>query len=78
MFETELQRMSQLASLIVVVLGLWVVVTPWFWGSGGAGLFGGESVLINWLFWSNTVAGLVIAGIAAHTTLQIENEIKAG
>jgi hypothetical protein len=78
MFETELQRMSQLASLVVVVLGLWVVVTPWFWGTGGAGFFGGERVVINWLFWSNTVAGLVIAGIAARTTLQIEKEIHAG
>lgn len=77
MFETELQRMSQLASLIVVLVGLWVVVTPWFWG-GGAGFFGGESILINWLFWSNTVAGLVVAGIAAYTTLQIEREIHAG
>lgn len=77
MFETELQRISQLASLTVIVIGLWVVITPWFWG-GGAGLFGEERYLINWLFWSNTVAGLVIAGLAAYTTLQIEREIHTG
>lgn len=76
MFETELQRMSQLASLVIGLVGLWVVVTPWFWG-GGAGFFGGGGIAIDWLFWSNTVAGLVIAGIAARTTLQIEKEIKS-
>jgi hypothetical protein len=75
MFETELQRVGQLASLVVVLLGLWVVVTPWFWG-GGAGFFGGDSSAINWLFWSNTIAGLAIAGLSVYTTLQIQREIR--
>jgi hypothetical protein len=78
MLETELQRVGQLASLVVVLLGLWVVVTPWFWGgSNCAGFFGGSSVLINWLFWSNTVTGIMITGLSVYTTLQIQRDIQA-
>lgn len=75
MLETEFQRMSQLASVALVLIGGWVVVTPWFWG-GGAGFFGGSSGVINWLFWSNTVAGLVIVGLSGYTAIQIQREIR--
>jgi hypothetical protein len=77
MFETELQRVGQLISWVIVLLGLWVMVTPWFWG-GGAGFFGGDRIAINWLFWSNTIAGLVIAGLSVYTSLQIQQEIRTG
>ncbi len=48
------------AAWLAALLGLWVLVTPFFWGSGGGG--GG----FNWLFWSNVVSGIIIAIVAAY------------
>jgi hypothetical protein len=39
---------------VAVILGLWVIVTPFFLGGGSANAF-------NWLLWSNIVSGLLIA-----------------
>lgn len=49
------------AAWLAALLGLWVLVTPFFWGSSGGG--GGG---FNWLFWSNVVSGIIIAVVAAY------------
>ena len=51
---------SQWAAWIAAVVGLWVLVTPFFLGGGGGG---GAT---NWLFWSNVVSGIVIAVLAGY------------
>lgn len=67
--ETETQTSTRsagdvsAAGWLLALLGLWVLVTPFFWGpQNAAGFwdFGG-----NWLYWSNIVTGIVIAGVAA-------------
>jgi hypothetical protein len=42
---------------VVVILGLWVIVTPFFFGGSSGSSF-------NWLLWSNLVSGLLIAILA--------------
>lgn len=42
---------------VVVILGLWVIVTPFFLGGSSGNSF-------NWLLWSNIVSGLLIAILA--------------
>lgn len=42
---------------VVVILGLWVIVTPFFLGGGSTDSF-------DWLLWSNIVSGMLIAILA--------------
>lgn len=42
---------------ITVVLGLWVIVSPFIWGDNSA-------TSVNWLLWSNIVSGMLIAILA--------------
>lgn len=41
---------------VVVLLGLWVIITPFFLGGSDNGF--------NWLLWSNIVSGLLVAILA--------------
>ena len=43
---------------LAALVGLWVLVTPFFLGGGNAGF--------DWLFWSNVVSGVVIAVLAGY------------
>lgn len=52
------------ASVLLVLLGLWVLVTPFFWGPQNAAGFWDFNG--NWLYWSNIVTGIVIAAIAGY------------
>lgn len=48
-----------------ILLGLWILVTPFFLAPEAAGLFDfGET---TWLAWSNIGTGLLIAALAAYT-----------
>ena len=52
------------AMWVVAVLGLWVLVTPFFWGQLNASGFWNFSG--GWLYWSNIVTGIVITALAAY------------
>ena len=55
---------GSVAMWVVAPLGLWVLITPFFWGGPNAGGFlnlGG-----GWLYWSNIVTGVVIAALGAY------------
>lgn len=63
---------SQWAGGLAAAVGLWVLITPFFWGGdGGAGT-------INWLFWSNVVSGIVIAGLAGYAASQSSSKQADG
>jgi hypothetical protein len=51
---------------IVVLLGIWILITPFFWGTAtGTGAWGGGGA---WLYWSNIISGIVIAILAGYST----------
>ena len=54
------------AGWLAALIGLWVVVTPLFWGAtgGGGGWWGGGGA---WLYWSNITSGIVIAILAGYS-----------
>ncbi|MFB6129931.1 MAG: hypothetical protein ABEJ28_03810 [Salinigranum sp.] len=66
--DANVERSADVLEWLVVVLGLWVLVTPFFLGPAtNAPVWTTGS---NWLFWSNVVVGIAIAvlgAIAAYT-----------
>jgi hypothetical protein len=53
----------------VAVLGLWVLITPFFLGgvtapetTASSGIFAGSA----WLLWSNVVSGIIITALGAY------------
>lgn len=52
------------AGWIASLFGLWVLVTPFFWGGVGAGAWWGGGA---WLFWSNVFTGFAIAFLVGQT-----------
>lgn len=59
------------AAWITALLGVWVLITPFFLGDPNAGGwwdFGG-----NWLYWSNIVTGILIAATAAYAGYAASN-----
>ena len=55
---------ESMAVWIVALLGLWVLVTPFFLGpTTGQGWWDFSG---NWLYWSNIVTGAVIAAVAGY------------
>ncbi len=58
------------AGWLAALIGLWVLITPWFWGAptAGGGLWGG-----GWLFWSNIISGIVIAILAGYAATTIQS-----
>lgn len=54
------------AGWITVLVGIWVLITPFFWGAtGGAGAWGGGG---TWLYWSNVISGIVVAILAGYSS----------
>lgn len=52
LIRSESTDIGEWSGWIAAVVGLWILITPFFWGSGGAGG-------VNWLFWSNSVSSIV-------------------
>lgn len=49
---------------IAALVGLWVLISPFFWGATtGSGAWGGGGA---WLYWSNIISGIVIAILAGY------------
>ena len=66
--DSDAERAAGTMDLVLVALGLWVLITPFFLGPGvDSGVWGLGG---SWLFWSNVVAGIAIAtlaGLAAYS-----------
>jgi hypothetical protein len=55
------------ASWLAALVGIWVLITPFFWGlavGGGINWWAAQGV---WLYWSNIIAGIVVAILAGYT-----------
>lgn len=54
------------AGWIAALVGIWVLITPFFWGVSGSagGWWGGGGA---WLYWSNVVSGIIVAILAGYT-----------
>lgn len=62
------------AGWLAALGGLWVLITPFFWGAtvgGGINWWAAQGL---WLYWSNIVSGIAIAGLAGYSALQITSE----
>jgi hypothetical protein len=56
---------NQAAGWIAALVGIWVLITPFFWGTAtGSGAWGGGGA---WLYWSNVISGIVIAILAGYS-----------
>jgi hypothetical protein len=56
------------AGSLAALVGIWVLITPFFWGAmSGPGLawWGGGGA---WLYWSNVISGIVVAILAGYST----------
>lgn len=58
-----MSKTGRWAGWLAAIVGLWVLVTAFIWGSGGPGN-------PTTLFWSNVAAGLVIAILASYAGAQ--------
>lgn len=56
-------RGNRTAGWIAALFGVWILITPFFWG-GAQGAWGGGGA---WLYWSNVISGIVIAILAGYS-----------
>ena len=64
-YDNEYDDGTEWTGWVNVLLGLWVLVTPFFLGQLNATGFWNFSG--GWLYWSNIVTGILIVAFAAYT-----------